>query len=178
MLKLINRYYKILELESLSIYKKQARIPLKLTIEKIWCRRKRKTTDHFMKISVHAGMKSTKRGMNQQKIPKRHSCGEIKFGIQLETLPWLYNTRRLQLDTWNKKIFNAQKPRQLYLSKQWSKREAVASLLHLCLNNIWAPGQRHVCISKIWSFSYYSQATNAFQARAGPPRCRCFNRLN
>ena len=71
-----------------------------------------------------------------------------------------------------------QTARQLYLSKQWSKREAVAIFVHLCLNNIWAPGERHVWISKNLSFSCYLQARNTFQVSAGPSRSRCFNRIN
>ena len=103
MLKLINRYYKILELKSLSKYKKQARIPLKLTIEKIWCRRKRKSTDHFKQISVHADMKSMKRGIFQQKTPKRNQVVKSVLESKLQTLPWHCITRNLQPDTWNKK---------------------------------------------------------------------------
>ena len=35
-------------------------MPLKLNIEKIWYRQKRKTTEQFVQISVHTDMKSTK----------------------------------------------------------------------------------------------------------------------
>ena len=40
MLKLINRDYKMLWLKSTGTFKERTQIPLKLTIEKIWCRQK------------------------------------------------------------------------------------------------------------------------------------------
>ena len=46
--------------KSTSIYKEQTIILLKLNIEKVWCRQKQKTTEHFVQISVHTDMKSTK----------------------------------------------------------------------------------------------------------------------
>ena len=39
----------------------QTRIPLKIIIEKIWCRQKKSTLEKFMQISVPADMKSTKK---------------------------------------------------------------------------------------------------------------------
>ena len=45
-------------------------MPLKLNIEKIWCRQKRKTTEQFVQISVHTDMKSTKEGISQQNTAK------------------------------------------------------------------------------------------------------------
>ena len=70
LLKLINRYYKNLGLKSTSIFKEQTRIPLKLNIEKIWCRQKRITIEHILQISVHTDMKSTKESIFKQKTPK------------------------------------------------------------------------------------------------------------
>ena len=84
------------------------------------------------------------------KKPQNQSIrGQITFGIQFQTFPSKCNTRKLQSKTWNTAEKNSfRKRRQLYLSIQWSKREAVISFLHLCQNHFWAPGQRHVCISK------------------------------
>ena len=69
-LKLIIRYYKILWLKSTSIFKEQTRIPLQLNNEKIWCRQKRSTIEHFLQISLHTDMKSTKEAIFQKKTPK------------------------------------------------------------------------------------------------------------
>ena len=69
-LKLINRYYKFIWLKSTSIFKEQIRIPLKLKIEKNWCRQKRITTEQLLQISVHTDIKSTKEVIFQQKNPK------------------------------------------------------------------------------------------------------------
>ena len=69
-IKLINRYYKILRQKSTSIFEEQTRIPLKLNIEKIWCRQKRKTIEQFLQISVHTDMKSTEEAFFEQKNPK------------------------------------------------------------------------------------------------------------
>ena len=41
---------------------------------------------------------------------------------------------------------------QLYSPTQWSKKEVVSNYFHLCLNIIWAPGPRHIPISKSSSF--------------------------
>ena len=70
MLKLINRYYKILWLKSTSIFKEQTRGLLKLNIEKNSCRQKRITIEQFLQISVHTDMKSTKEAIFQRKTPK------------------------------------------------------------------------------------------------------------
>ena len=116
---------------------------------------------------------------SNQKTPKKRSRCQISFGFQLQTFPWHCTARKIQPKTQNIDEKNPfQQPRQLYPSIQRSKREAVASFLHLCLNNIWAPRRRHVCISKSSSFFYSSQARNTFQARAGPPTSRCINRLH
>ena len=45
-------------------------MPLKLNIEKIWCRQKHKIRKQFVQISVHTDRKSTKEGISQQKTPK------------------------------------------------------------------------------------------------------------
>ena len=75
--------------------------------------------------------------------------GQITFGIQLQTFPLKCNTRKLQYKTWNTANKNSfQQRRQLYPPIRRTKREAVTSFLHLCLNHILAPGQWHVCISK------------------------------
>ena len=71
-LKLINRYYKIVWLKSTSNFKEQTRIPLKLTIKKLWCRQKRITAEQFMQISVHDDTKWTKRGILQPKNSKKN----------------------------------------------------------------------------------------------------------
>ena len=78
MLKLINRYYKIFWLKITGTFKEETRIPLKLTIEKIWCRQKRKTFEQFLQTSVHADMKSTKRGIFQQNTPTPNFGGQPK----------------------------------------------------------------------------------------------------
>ena len=49
----------------------QTRKTLKLTIENIECCQKRTKFEQFLRISDHADMKSTKRGILQQKIPKK-----------------------------------------------------------------------------------------------------------
>ena len=74
-----------------------------------------------------------------------------------------------------KKFFYERK--QLYPSIQWSKREALANFFHLCQNKSWAPGQRHVCISKTSWFFYSSQARNIFQSKSRPPTSMCNYRL-
>ena len=83
-------------------------MPLKLNIEKIWCRQKRKTTEQFVQISVLADMKSTKEGNSQQKPQNQPIRGQTTSGIQLQTFPSLCNTRKLRFKTWNtaeKKLF-------------------------------------------------------------------------
>ena len=40
-----------------------------------------------MQISINADMKSTERGIFQQKLQKQRSRGEISFGFQLQTFP-------------------------------------------------------------------------------------------
>ena len=100
LLKLINRYYKILWLKSTSIFKEQARIPLKLNIEKTSCRQKRITIEQLLQDSVHTNMKSTKGAIFQQKKTQNQSIrGQITFGIQLQTFPSECNTRKLQSKT-------------------------------------------------------------------------------
>ena len=69
-LNLINRCYKIIWLKSTSIFEEQTRIPLKLNIEKNWCRQKRTTIEQFLQTSVHTDMKSTRKAISQQKTPK------------------------------------------------------------------------------------------------------------
>ena len=69
-LKLINRYYKIIWQKSTSIFEEQTRIPIKLTIQKNECRQKRTTIEHFLQISFHTEMKSTREAISQQKTPK------------------------------------------------------------------------------------------------------------
>ena len=89
-----------------------------------------------------------------KKNPQNQSIrGQITFGIQLQTFPSKCNTRKLRSKTWNTaEKYSFQYWRQLNSPIQRSKREAVTGFLHLCLNHIWAPGQRHVCISKISRF--------------------------
>ena len=63
-------------------------MPLKLNIEKNWCRQKRITIEQFLQILVHTDKKSTKEAIFQQKTPKYQSIrGQITFGIQLQTFP-------------------------------------------------------------------------------------------
>ena len=54
-----------------------------------------------MQISNHADMKSTKRGIFQQKIKNQSICDQISFGVQLQTFPWQCNTKKFQPKTWN-----------------------------------------------------------------------------
>ena len=63
-LKLIDRYYKILWRKSTSIFKEQTRKPLKLNIDKTWCRQTRTTNEQFLQISIHTDMKSTKEAIS------------------------------------------------------------------------------------------------------------------
>ena len=83
-LTLINWYYKILWLKSTSISKEQTRIPLKLNIEKIWCRQKRITIEHFLQISLHTDMRSTKEAIFQQ-TPPPHQINPFVVKSFLET---------------------------------------------------------------------------------------------
>ena len=77
-LKLINRYYKIIWLKSTSTFEEQTRIPFKLNIEKNCCRQKRTTIEQFLQISVHTDMKSTKEASSQQRTPKSiHSWSNL-----------------------------------------------------------------------------------------------------
>ena len=61
------------------------RIPLKLNIEKNWCRRKGTTMEQFLQISVHTDNKSMKAAIFQQKTPKsihswwNHFCNPIAY---------------------------------------------------------------------------------------------------
>ena len=48
----------------------QTRTPLKLVVEKIWCRQKKNALELFMHISVFADMKSTKKTRFQQNSSK------------------------------------------------------------------------------------------------------------
>ena len=50
-----------------SFFKEQTRRPLKLKIEKTWCRQKRITIEQFLQTSVHTDIKSTKEAIFQQK---------------------------------------------------------------------------------------------------------------
>ena len=135
-----------------SFFKEQTRIPLKLKIEKTWCRQKR-TIEQFLQTSVHTDNRSTKETIFQQKIQNQSIRGQITFGIQLQTFPSKGN-RKLQSRTWNtaEKKTHSNNGGNKNQSIQWIKREAVTSFLHLCLNDIWAPGQWHVCISKTSRF--------------------------
>ena len=67
-----------------------------------------------MQISVHADIKSTKRGIFRKNFRKEHSRGQTLFGIQLQTLPWLCKNRKLLPDTWNKK-YSMHKNRSNYI---------------------------------------------------------------
>ena len=130
-----------------------------------------------MQISVHADMKSTKRGIFQQTknntVVNKSVLDSCCKRSGDTAIPKNFN---LKPATRKKNSF--QYSWQLYPSIQWSKREAVASFLHLCLNNIWAPGQRHVCISKNSSFLKSSQAGIRVQARAGPLMGKCNSRFH
>ena len=57
-------------LKSTSIFKEQTRIPLKLTIEEIWCNQKGNKFEQFLQISVHKDEKSTKKAIFHWKTSK------------------------------------------------------------------------------------------------------------
>ena len=78
------------------------RIPLRLTIEKLWCRQKGITIEQLMQIVVNADIKSTERGKFQQKPPKKRSRGQICFGFQSQTFPWYCKAGKFQRKTWGK----------------------------------------------------------------------------
>ena len=84
MIEPINRYKKVLKTTGTE---EQTRIPLKLIIEKIWCRQKENKFEHFFQISVHADMKSTNETYSNKRLQKCSSRGQITFGNQLQKFP-------------------------------------------------------------------------------------------
>ena len=87
---------------------------------------------------------------------KNHKINPFAVGSRLESNCKLFRQSaigenvNLKHETQLKKIQSNN--RGNYTHQYNEKREAVTSFLHLCLNHIWAPGQRHVCISKQESF--------------------------
>ena len=66
----------------------------------------------------------------------------------MQTFPSKCNTRKLQSKTWNIAEKTHSNNGSNYTHQYNQVKEAVTSFLLLCLNHIWAPGQRHVCFSK------------------------------
>ena len=100
MIKLINRYKKVLRLKTTGT-EEQLRIPLKLIIEKIWCRQKENKFEHFFQISVDADMKSTKRDVFQQKTTKMFQSWSNHFWKPIAKVSVKNNTRKFCCKTWN-----------------------------------------------------------------------------
>ena len=99
LLKLINRYYKIFWLKITGTFKKQTRIPLKLNIEKNWCRQKKPLSNscRFQSIQIWS---QWKKPFSNKKLQNQSIRGQITFGIQLQTFLSKCNTRKLQSETW------------------------------------------------------------------------------
>ena len=70
LIELINRYQKNRYLKSTSKLKEHTKTHLKWIIEKTWCPRRWNKGEHFLLISVHADMATTKRSTNEQKISR------------------------------------------------------------------------------------------------------------
>ena len=89
-----------------------------------------------MQISVNADMKSTTKTILRQKTPEITQSWSHQFWISIVK----HNDLTLQYEktsTSNMDEKNPiQNPKQLEPSKQGSKREAVASFVHLCVNNV------------------------------------------
>ena len=132
-LELIERFYKNLWPESSNIIKEQTRIPLKLTIEKNWCRQKRIILEQFMQISVHAYMKSTNQGICQQETLKRTPSWSNQFGIPIAELSVTLQYDKTSIQSlkhgWKKLIPITEATISIKTIK-W-KREALATFLHV-----------------------------------------------
>ena len=150
MLNLINRYHKSLLLKITRISKAQTKIPLTPTIEKTWCGQERKIRAIFSPYRYEVdetrqiARKNSKNNPIVVKSVLDSNWKRFRDTAIGETFNW---KPEIQM-----KKNSFQYLRQLYPSIQWSKREAVASYFHLCLNIICAFGQRHVCNSKSSSF--------------------------
>ena len=164
----MNRDYRIVWLKSTGTFKEQTRLPLKLSIEKSWCRQK-KTKKQFFQILIHAEMKATKRGIMQQKTSKINpfmvkSVLESKCKGSRRRC----NTRKIQPKTWTtiKKKLNPITNANHFTNTR-KKKSSVSIFLHLCMSNIWAPGPRFVCISKNLFFSlvFFGKKHNSSTSR-------------
>ena len=86
MIKLNNRYRKVLR-QKTTATEEQTRIPLKLIIEKIWCRQKEKklsTSFKFQSMQIWSRPNET---YSNETLQKYSSRGQITFGSQLQTFP-------------------------------------------------------------------------------------------
>ena len=114
-----------------------------------------------------------------KKLPNQSIRGQINFKNQLQTFPLPCNTRKLRHKTWPTDEKNSfRQMTKLHLPIQRSKNEAVSNLFHLCLKKNWAPGPRHVYISKSSSFFYSSQARNTLPTPTEWPTSTWINRLH
>ena len=144
----------MLWLKSTSTFEQQTGITLKLVIEKTLCHQMRHRFQHFWRfLSIQIQSQWIKPEI-QKRTPNSIHLWSKQILKPIAKISAKSNRKKFQSKTWNtvrKKSF--QQRRQLYLSIQWSDRKAASSFNSLCLNNIGAPGQRQVCISKNSIFS-------------------------
>ena len=119
-----------------------------------WCPQRRNKSEHLLLISVHTVMATTKRSTIQQKNTK---FSAFVFKSVLEQLFKLFSKSAIRRN-YNLKL----DPHIIILlpvnnattfTNTMKKKRSVSKFLHLCLNNIWAPFRRLVCITRISCFS-------------------------
>ena len=131
----------------------QTKIPLKLVFEKIWSRRKKSTLEQSRKFQSLQIWSQQKKQYSDEKLQYQSISGPNSFGIHFQTFPQDCSARKLQPETWptDEKV-SFQLTMQLFSPTMRKWKEAASIFLHLCLNNLWAPGPRDLCTLKKSSF--------------------------